>query len=74
MLREKDTVLKTKQAARFLQCSRQKLIVLVNKGILPAAKFGREYRFSKLQLLKYITTGEPQGKAKPQDQGKGGPQ
>lgn len=64
--RDQDAVLTTQQAAKLLKASRQQISVMVKQGILPGARIGNRFRFSRRVLLEYIRTGEPQGKAKPQ--------
>ena len=50
-------VLTTSQAAEFLQLSVQRVKARARAGTLPAAKIGREWRFSRRQLLEWIEAG-----------------
>jgi len=50
-------VLTVKQAAEFLQLSAESVKAKARAGLIPAAKVGREWRFSRRQLLEWIEDG-----------------
>ncbi len=50
-------VMTAKQAAEFLQTSRDTLIRKARAGEVPAAKFGREWRFRKADLDAWLAAG-----------------
>jgi excisionase family DNA binding protein len=50
-------VLTTRQAAELLQLSVETVKAQAAGGLLPAAKVGREWRFSRRQLLAWIEAG-----------------
>jgi len=50
-------ILTTAQAAEFLQLSAQSVKARARAGTLPAARIGREWRFSRRQLLDWIEAG-----------------
>jgi len=50
-------VLTAKQAAEFLQLSPETVKAKARAGLMPAAKVGREWRFSRRQLLAWIEAG-----------------
>ena len=50
-------ILTTSQAAEFLQLSVQSVKARARAGTLPAARIGREWRFSRRQLLEWIEAG-----------------
>ena len=50
-------VLTAKQAAEFLQLSPETVKAKARAGLIPAAKVGREWRFSRRQLLEWIEDG-----------------
>lgn len=50
-------VLTAKQAAEFLQLSAETVKAKARAGLMPAAKVGREWRFSRRQLLAWIEAG-----------------
>jgi len=50
-------VLTAKQAAEFLQLSAETVKAKARAGLMPAAKVGREWRFSRRQLLEWIEDG-----------------
>jgi len=50
-------VLTAKQAAEFLQLSPETVKAKARAGLMPAAKVGREWRFSRRQLLEWIEDG-----------------
>jgi excisionase family DNA binding protein len=50
-------VLTTRQAAELLQLSVETIKAQAAAGMLPAAKVGREWRFSRRQLLAWIEAG-----------------
>ena len=50
-------ILTTTQAAEFLQLSVQSVKARARAGTLPAARVGREWRFSRRQLLDWIEGG-----------------
>ena len=47
-------VLTAKQAAEFLQLSPETVKAKARAGLMPAMKIGREWRFSRRQLLAWI--------------------
>lgn len=58
-VRDQDAVLTTGQAAALLKTSRQTISVMVKAGILPAARVGNRFRFSRRVILEYVRTGTP---------------
>ena len=50
-------VLTAQQAAEFLQLSVASVKAKARDGAMPAAKVGREWRFSRRQLLEWIERG-----------------
>ena len=50
-------VLTAKQAAEFLQTSRDTVIRHARAGLIPAAKLGREWRFRKAELEAWLARG-----------------
>jgi excisionase family DNA binding protein len=52
-----EGILTTAQAAEFLQLSIQSVKARARAGTLPAARIGREWRFSRQQLLDWIEAG-----------------
>ena len=50
-------VMTAKQAAEFLQTSRDTVIRKARAGILPAAKLGREWRFRRTELETWLAEG-----------------
>ena len=50
-------VLTTSQAAELLQLSVQTVKARARAGSIPAARIGREWRFSRRQLLEWIEQG-----------------
>lgn len=50
-------VLTAKQAAGFLQTSRDTLIRKARAGLIPAAKLGREWRFRRADLDAWLAAG-----------------
>lgn len=50
-------VMTAQQAAEFLQTSRDTLIRKARAGQLPAAKFGREWRFRRADLDAWLAAG-----------------
>ena len=50
-------VLTAQQAAEFLQTSRDTLIRKARAGLVPAAKFGREWRFRRSELDAWLAAG-----------------
>ncbi|MEW6381366.1 MAG: helix-turn-helix domain-containing protein [bacterium] len=49
-----DEVLTTTEAIKYLKTSRQTIIKLVKEGRLKGNKFGRNYRFLKEDLDRFI--------------------
>ncbi len=49
-----DEVLTTTEAMKYLKTSRPTIIRLVKEGRLKGGKFGRNYRFLKEDLNRYI--------------------
>ena len=47
-------ILTPEQAAAYLQVSVSMVLAKARAGILPAAKLGREWRFSRHQLLRWV--------------------
>ena len=56
-----DEVLTTKEATAYIKLSRQTLLKLTNEGKIHASKAGRQYRFLKSELDKFLRgeTEEP---------------
>ena len=50
-------ILTAKQAAEFLQISVDTLKAQAAAGMIPAAKVGREWRFSRRRLLAWVEAG-----------------
>ena len=50
-------VMTAKQAAEFLQTSRETLIRQARAGLVPAAKLGREWRFRRADLDAWLAAG-----------------
>jgi len=50
-------VMTTDQAAEFLQTSRDTLLRKARAGQIPAAKLGREWRFSRADLDAWLQAG-----------------
>ena len=50
-------VMTAEQAAEFLQTSRDTLLRKARRGELPAAKVGREWRFSRTELDEWVMAG-----------------
>jgi len=50
-------VLTSKAAAEFLSIHEKTLIKKARAGVIPAAKIGREWRFSRRQLVEWIEAG-----------------
>ncbi len=50
-------VLTTEQAAELLQVSTATLKAKARAGLIPAAKIGRAWRFSRPALMKWLETG-----------------
>lgn len=57
-----DEVLNSKEAAEFLKINRNTLRKFVQEGIIPAQKLGRQWRFSKQALLKWLESGQAKNK------------
>lgn len=53
-----DEVMSTNEAADFLKVSRTTLMKFVQEGVIPAQKLGRQWRFSKQALLKWLESGQ----------------
>lgn len=51
------SVLTAEQAAEFLQLSVASVKAKARAGVIPAAKVGREWRFSRRRLLEWIEDG-----------------
>jgi excisionase family DNA binding protein len=49
-----DEVLTTKEATTYIKLSRQTLLKLTNEGKIRASKAGRQYRFLKSELDKFL--------------------
>ena len=47
-------VLNVEEAAEYLNISVQTVLKLANEGSLPAARIGKQWRFSRRQLLEHI--------------------
>ena len=47
-------VLTVEEAAEYLQISTRMLLAVVRAGIIPGAKIGRYWRFSRRQLLEWV--------------------
>ena len=54
---EKDVVMNTTEAAKFLKCSRMTLHRRMNEGAVPHRRMGRRIMFSKLELLSWLRNG-----------------
>lgn len=52
-----DDVLTTHQAAAFLHIHENTVLVLVKSRELPGRKVGRDWRFRRSELLRYISEG-----------------
>jgi len=50
-------VLTTEQAAELLQVSTAALRATARAGVIPAAKIGRAWRFSRPALMRWLETG-----------------
>ncbi len=46
----------SEEAARYLRVSKATLLRLVNRGLIPAAKIGRQWRFSKKTIRILISS------------------
>lgn len=53
-----DDILNLEQAIEFLGVSEKTLIKLLREEHIPARKIGREWRFSKEALIKWIAAGD----------------
>lgn len=53
-----SNILNVEQAVEFLGVSEKTLIKLLREEHIPARKIGREWRFSKEALLKWLSTGD----------------
>lgn len=53
-----DEVMSTNEAAEFLKINRNTLMKYVHEGVIPAQKLGRQWRFSKQALLKWLENGQ----------------
>jgi excisionase family DNA binding protein len=51
---EKDVVMNTSQAAKFLNISRMTLHRRMNEGSVPHRRLGRRIMFSKLELIAWL--------------------
>jgi len=49
-----NEVLTTKEATAYIKLSRQTLLKLTNEGKIRASKAGRQYRFLKSELDKFL--------------------
>ena len=49
-----DEVLSAEQAAALLKVGRKTLLRLARDGSVPGRKVGREWRFSRSELLRYV--------------------
>ncbi|MDO7786111.1 helix-turn-helix domain-containing protein [Desulforamulus aquiferis] len=59
-----DDVLDTMQAAELLKISRVTLLKLAQEGKLPGQKVGRQWRFSREALIKWLESGQAKNKEK----------
>ena len=50
-------ILTAKEAAEYLKLSVETVKAKAREGLMPAAKIGREWRFSRRQLLEWIEEG-----------------
>ena len=48
---EKCEILTLDEASKFLKIGKKTLYALVNKGVIPGRKIGREWRFAKWKLI-----------------------
>ena len=49
-----DTVFTVKDAAHYLKLSEMTILRLANQGLIPGAKIGRQWRFSKEAVIGLI--------------------
>jgi len=72
-VRDQDAVLTTGQAAALLKTSRQTISVMVKAGILPAARVGNRFRFSRRAIMEFVRAGTPgmPGRKAAQEPGEG---
>lgn len=49
-----NTVLTLKEAAKYLRLSEMTILRLANKGSIPGAKIGRQWRFAKEAILELL--------------------
>jgi len=52
-------ILTAKEAAEYLKLSVETVKAKAREGLMPTAKIGREWRFSRRQLLEWIEEGGP---------------
>lgn len=57
MINENNEIISTEETCNLLGLSRQTLHKLVEKGEVPGKKIGKQYRFSKQQILDYMHQG-----------------
>lgn len=54
MEKKEDDILTLQEAADFLKVGRGAMSKMVNEGKIPGKKVGREWRFSRQVLLKWL--------------------
>jgi excisionase family DNA binding protein len=55
---EKDTVLTSNEAIEYLKTTKKTLFKMVQEGKIRANKLGRDYRFLKRELDRFLLQGE----------------
>lgn len=53
-------VMTMEEASEFLRISRETLRKMIREGKIPARKAGREWRFSRQAILKWLESGQAQ--------------
>ena len=54
MVKAFDEVLTTTEAMKYLKVSRKTLLKLVHKGMIPARKVGKDFRYLRSQLNYFL--------------------
>ncbi|OPX90274.1 MAG: Helix-turn-helix domain protein [Pelotomaculum sp. PtaB.Bin104] len=62
MEEKEDEILTLQEAADFLRVGRNAMSKMVNNGEIPGKKVGREWRFSRQALLKWLENGQAKNK------------
>ena len=58
--KQRDSVMTVKDAAMYLRLSEMTVLRLANRGLIPGAKVGRQWRFAREAILSLVKSGEAQ--------------